>query len=116
MNEKKADRVFTLHAQVMGWRHGTCDHFVVLSFHEGVFLFHLRKMPLDKLGFLVKPKIRLEVKSTEAFSRLDENYNHRHFALIHRIRKPKESSCPILATNTRNCSYLDSLGTFIFRA
>ena len=28
---------------VMGWRHGTCDHFVALSLHEDAFSFHLQK-------------------------------------------------------------------------
>ena len=26
---------------MMGWRHGTCDHFVALSLHEGAFSFHI---------------------------------------------------------------------------
>jgi len=53
---------FSLSSLLKWWRHGTCDHFVAFSFHEGVFLFHLLKMSLDKLGFLAKPEIGLELK------------------------------------------------------
>jgi len=52
---------FSLSSLLKWWRHGTCDHFVAFSFHEGVFLFHLLKM-LDKLGIFVKPEIGLELK------------------------------------------------------
>jgi len=39
---KEIDRVFTVFAfQVMGWRYGTCDHFVAFSLHEDTFSFHL---------------------------------------------------------------------------
>jgi len=39
---KEIDRIFTaLTFQVMEWQHGTCDHFVALSFREGAFSFDL---------------------------------------------------------------------------
>jgi len=44
----------------MAWRHGTCDHFVALSLHEGAFSFHL-KLPLDKLAFFAKSEIISEL-------------------------------------------------------
>jgi len=57
---KDTDRVFTVFAaQVMGWQHGTCHHFVALSLQEGAFLFQL---PLDKLAFLAKLEIRLKLE------------------------------------------------------
>jgi len=58
---KEIGRVFIVFsAPVLEWRHGICDHFVTLFFHEGAFLFHLYKRPLVKLAFLAKPEIRLE--------------------------------------------------------
>ena len=35
----------------MGYRHGTCDHFVILSLHEGAFSFYLEKC-LDEIAVL----------------------------------------------------------------
>jgi len=40
--EWEKNRVFTVFAlQVMGWRHGTCNHFLAFSLHEDAFSFHL---------------------------------------------------------------------------
>jgi len=40
--KKEIDRIFTALAfQVMEWKHGTCDHFIALSLHEGALSFDL---------------------------------------------------------------------------
>jgi len=42
VNGKEIDRAFTVSpAEMIGWGHDTCHHFVALSWHEDAFSFHL---------------------------------------------------------------------------
>jgi len=41
----------------MEWQHGTCDHFHCMRMHSCLIL----KMPLEKLAFLAKLEIRLDL-------------------------------------------------------